>query len=874
MAFEDWIATGGVLWIRGKAGSGKSVLAKTILKHLAERLGADAGQMSSWLVCDWFYNARGTETGISHSSMLRSLAYEILRHDEKTYECAKNHYRPLISGVGHSNWTLSELISLIHDLAASPSTTKTVTIVDALDESENGDDGTPENRLSIVRSLCEIAVQSLGQMRIIILSRPDPLIESHMRHCHRINMQEHNHEDIEALVEPGLDSIREAWASICGFSNVEQLFVTSSGEPSQNKETHFGLLRKIPRPPRETEPLRSHQLAKPIRLLDEQEQELQKIKGYLIMNASGVVLWVCLVIQELLDCVQSTEKAFTLKSLTETLYRLPGDLYDLYAHMILGLNPTQDSQKTTTTKKIMMWVIGSAPWGPLTLKHLWEALALPEEPSSNCEWSRGSISRGRFEIGQNWDRFCQIIHQHCGPLIETSGDHSKSLRFTYAARSVFSCDTALKPPRSHVQARDTSTVHLLHQTTKTFLEIQERSGQLHINSELASILVLNSCYLYLGLKPPQPDEYVFRNNLRKKEFLRKSTLTLLKFRAITLIDYARDRPLYDFAVRVLQDYLPFQRFSIMESIQGGDGSHDLRDCFVVYCVLDAFQTGDVTMSEAHDIRSFFCQCCLRGGVDMLATFFNLLQKYQYPKSRPRVSIRCAYEVLRGATEALLQLERSSFPQTRCLWHPTLQTLVECYSRRAMAVDNTSTAAMDARNLDDVDEPIDMGLDFLESIQKRCQECPPHTSHGHTSTADQSIIIHGESVTISIGRVYESISQVIAWLDLASEYVVAPHDELSSVGMTPPLSQKPGTPSKDFLQGFNKCSPVSTDSSSVPVSGLYSCRDLTWPPVGENMYSSADVNLGEMPQNVDSDSILQDLEPLLAGAGRGIQDWYE
>lgn len=777
-----------MLWVHGKAGSGKSVLAKTILKNLSERLGPDSEQISRWFVCDWFYNAREAEIGKSHSAMLRSLAYEILRYDEKAYECAKNHYRALDPGAGDPVWSLSELRSLLYDLGASPSTPKKVTIIDALDESEDGDEGTPENRLSIVRSLCEIAGQSGGQMRIILLSRPDPHIASQLKHCHQINMQEHNHKDIDTLVDSGLDFIREAWVSVCGFSIMKQPLVNRPSEPPQNKEAHFGLpLEEMPQPARRRDLFSACQLPQSIALLDEQEDELREIKRYLIKHASGVVLWVCLVLHELRDCVISKEKAFTLRDLAETLYRLPGDLDDLYAHMILGLNPSQDSQKTTTTKKILMWVIGSAPWGPLTLKHLWEALALPEETTLGCEWTREAISRGRFEIGQNWDRFCQIVYRYCGPLIEIRRDRKDSWEFASAFQSnSFYSDPSPGKPNFQAEAQDTLTVHLLHQTTKTFLANKERSGQLYVNSDLASIFIVDACYVYLGLRPPRPDKLVFKNDLQKMKALTRSDFSLVHPDAKAIKDYARGRPLYDFAMRVVESYFPFHRFSIMESMQGGDGSHDLEDCFVAYCILDVFyldvfQTGRETGSEAYNVRSFFCQCCLRGGVDMLEAFFDLVQKYQDPGSRPRISGRRAYEMLRGAVDALQQLETSSVPEPRCIWDPTLESLVEYYSTYAVAVDTTSTAAVCELQVNDVDEPIDRGLEFLEDLQRRCRKCPAHPSHGH-ATEHQIVEIHGDSVKVPMWRVYKSIGQVIAWLKIMP--IDAPQHDLNDT-MTPP-----------------------------------------------------------------------------------------
>jgi hypothetical protein len=206
-----------------------------------------------------------------------------------------------------------------------------------------------------------------------------------------------------------------------------------------------------------------------------------------------------------------------------------------------------------------MSVIGSVARGPLTLKYLWEALALPEDNNSGWELSKEAIKRGGFEI----------------------------------------------------EAEHTWKVHLLHLATKTFLGSKDRSGQLHINSKPTSTCVINWCYQYLGLKPPHPDRLVSKDGLTQEKLFTSSTWLQVQSGVTVMKDYACDRPLYDYAVPVVENYIPFQRCSIMKSMEGGDGSHASRNCFVAYWILHAFQTGRVSISEAYGIGSSFCQCCLR-----------------------------------------------------------------------------------------------------------------------------------------------------------------------------------------------------------------------------------------------------------------------
>jgi hypothetical protein len=122
--------TSGILWIQGKPGSGKSVLAKSIL----ERLGSMSNSQPL-LIANWFYHERGGKIATSHTSMLRAILYQILKQDRTVFQYYQDDYRT-------EDWlgSLSRVFS--HLAEAGPDISPIMCLVDAMDESRDKSIGT------------------------------------------------------------------------------------------------------------------------------------------------------------------------------------------------------------------------------------------------------------------------------------------------------------------------------------------------------------------------------------------------------------------------------------------------------------------------------------------------------------------------------------------------------------------------------------------------------------------------------------------------------------------------------------------------------------------------------------------------------------
>ncbi|KAL2875035.1 hypothetical protein SGCOL_009738 [Colletotrichum sp. CLE4] len=223
--FQQWESSGKVLWITGRAGSGKSVLAKNIQQQFQRKV-SNGDPSDDLFVCDWFYSARGPTFGAKDASMLRALTLSILSSGKKTFEPARAIYRARFdAGRQNDDWVLSELSDLFTALALSASTPRTLAVVDALDESESVTQlsslkSTHEN-FDLLEMFTEVGGSLNSRVRFVLLSRPEFVISKTLSHCSQIRMEQYNDRDISIVIEGGIEKLRVAWrgASDTGPTN-------------------------------------------------------------------------------------------------------------------------------------------------------------------------------------------------------------------------------------------------------------------------------------------------------------------------------------------------------------------------------------------------------------------------------------------------------------------------------------------------------------------------------------------------------------------------------------------------------------------------------------------------------------------------------
>jgi len=187
--YNAWMSSksSSMLFVEGKAGSGKS----TLVRFVRDRLHAS----KSNIIADFFYSARDGELHRSHKSMLRSLLYHILDADESCFVHFQETYRSQVQADsdGATKWSYKILKDILQQCSKRQLRSKLILIVDALDESDDSE------REDIVTSLWNLAATKGNCLKICFASRPINDLPKGFHsdpRCHHLLLQERNKQDI------------------------------------------------------------------------------------------------------------------------------------------------------------------------------------------------------------------------------------------------------------------------------------------------------------------------------------------------------------------------------------------------------------------------------------------------------------------------------------------------------------------------------------------------------------------------------------------------------------------------------------------------------------------------------------------------------
>lgn len=273
-SFGTWLREkGGIYWLCGKAGSGKSTLMKFLHRdsRTAELIKQWAGDTQFMVLSFYFWNL-GTDLEKSTRGLYQSLLYDALKQNHElgpvlfpdrytadakwesfpTMNQLRQAYRLLVT---------QEIIPL-----------KLVFHIDGLDEFEDASDNMEE--------LTEMFISAVQQPNIkaILSSRPHQCFTEAFKDCAKLRLHELTRSDITAYIQ---DKIGQH----------PRIKTLSTESPTGTGE----LIREI------------------------------------VDSASGVFLWVKLVVRSLLEGLQNYDK---LSDLQARLDELPKDLEALFKHML------------------------------------------------------------------------------------------------------------------------------------------------------------------------------------------------------------------------------------------------------------------------------------------------------------------------------------------------------------------------------------------------------------------------------------------------------------------------------------------------------------------------------------------------------------
>ncbi|KAK1759060.1 hypothetical protein QBC47DRAFT_336716 [Echria macrotheca] len=171
-SYLDWLDTNkldehhGILWIKGKPGTGKSTLVKFAFEN------AQKNVKDGEIVISFFFNARGTFFEKSTTGMYQSLLVQILERAPQAQD-GLQHVVPQDRSIGYI-WASDTLKNLFENAIRSIGSTPVICFIDAVDEC---DQTQVQDMLAFFEQLGQSAVLSGLQFHIIFSSRHYPAMD-------------------------------------------------------------------------------------------------------------------------------------------------------------------------------------------------------------------------------------------------------------------------------------------------------------------------------------------------------------------------------------------------------------------------------------------------------------------------------------------------------------------------------------------------------------------------------------------------------------------------------------------------------------------------------------------------------------------------
>lgn len=294
--FVSWLLEGSELyWINGKAGSGKSTLMKYVndeprtLQALEDWAG-----LTSLVVGRFFFWNSGFEMEKSLEGLFRSLIYQIIEQAPSTVEVMFSaHELSQVKSVVFTDkrnafWTLERLVAALQRLAASPSPFQSYCFfIDGLDEFDGDHD-------CLVDALEELT--SADHIKICASSRPLPIFNEAFAESFSLKLQDLTADDIRTYINTEMKRIRQGR-----------------------------------------------------RFAEKKSSDFRSLVSDTINKASGVFLWVRLVVRSLQAGLRNGDSVEELKG---RLDDTPNDLLSLFQKMVNNLDDRYKAQATRMFRMI------------------------------------------------------------------------------------------------------------------------------------------------------------------------------------------------------------------------------------------------------------------------------------------------------------------------------------------------------------------------------------------------------------------------------------------------------------------------------------------------------------------------------------------
>jgi hypothetical protein len=333
----------GLLWLKGKPGSGKSTLIKFALSEISIRRRED-------IHISFFFNARGTLLEKDTRGMYRSLLFQVLAKMEKATEVFEEFDIFELPQAPQFSWTIPQLQAVFRRALRKLGHRWLWIYVDALDEC---DEEQVRDMVDFFRTIGDYSMRANIKMRIFFASRYYPQVSTQNK------------------VEMKLEDEQEHFLDIARYVNSE----LKTG-------------------------------------LHTQSAAVERIRQEVIGRASGVFIWVYLVVRIL-------NKAYDhgrIIGLEKKLKEIPNDLSQLFKEIL-----TRDHGNVEAMQLCIQWILFARR--PLTRRELYYAVHAGTQPEDMGDMNPDNItdevmdayilssSKGLAELTSSKEPVVQLIHE-------------------------------------------------------------------------------------------------------------------------------------------------------------------------------------------------------------------------------------------------------------------------------------------------------------------------------------------------------------------------------------------------------------------------------------------------------------------------------
>ncbi|KAI4115486.1 MAG: hypothetical protein LQ345_003915, partial [Seirophora villosa] len=202
--FLEWLQAGDELgrrpfWIQGKPGSGKSTLMKFALKNPQTLQALTGSRSEHWTFSSFFFHDRGSQAQKNLLAMLQELLHSILLQNTSFVQSALPYYNVLRDEqrTRHPRWPLTQLKNTIQAVFKNSLVRANLCLfLDALDEHA----GENEELVGMIWNWITATDEKPASIRIKIClaSRPWEIFKKNFGQCPQFAIHEHTRGDIEA----------------------------------------------------------------------------------------------------------------------------------------------------------------------------------------------------------------------------------------------------------------------------------------------------------------------------------------------------------------------------------------------------------------------------------------------------------------------------------------------------------------------------------------------------------------------------------------------------------------------------------------------------------------------------------------------------